>query len=144
MERFLGTATKVAVFVVTVGERLSVLAEEAWQKDDPLTAWMLDALGSWAAESTAEALMDRLGCQLGADESLTRRFSPGYPGLELSEQTAIFQLVEAETIGVTLRPSYFMHPLKSVSGLVGLVPCRSGPSLSPCSQCPELGCHRRR
>jgi cobalamin-dependent methionine synthase I len=142
--RLLGGATKVAAFVVTVGEELSCLVEEAWRAGDPLTAWMLDAFGSWAAETTAEVLMDCLRSGLGPDESLTLRCSPGYPGLDLSQQAAIFELVEANSIGVTLRPSCFMHPLKSISGLVGLLPCPSGAQPSPCSSCPELGCHRRR
>jgi hypothetical protein len=143
--RFLEEASRVAAFVVTAGRELSDLVAQDGRTGGPLRGWVLDALGSWAAEAAAEALMRPLALRLAPDEALTLRYSPGYCGMDLEQQQAIFRLVEADSIGVSLLPSRLMHPLKSVSGLVGLVPRSSvGRERSPCERCPELGCHVRR
>jgi hypothetical protein len=139
--RFLGEAGRVAAFVVTAGHELAEFVAE--RTGDPLRGWVLDAFGSWAAETAAEALMRPLALRLAQDEALSLRYSPGYCGMDLAEQRAIFQLVEADSIGVSLLPSWLMRPLKSISGLVGLGP-RSSIERSPCERCPELGCHMRR
>jgi hypothetical protein len=141
--RFVGQAGRVAAFVVTAGSELAEhVAERA---GDPLRGWVLDAFGSWAAEAAADALMRPLALRLQPDEALTLRYSPGYCGMELEEQRAIFQLVDADSIGVSLLPSMLMQPLKSISGLVGLGPRSSIERVrSPCERCPELGCHMRR
>jgi len=141
--RFLGQAGRVAAFVVTAGPELAQYAAE--RTGEPLRGWVLDAFGSWAAEAAAEALMHPLALRLAPDEDLTLRYSPGYCGMELEEQRAIFQLVEANSIGVSLLPSCLMQPIKSISGLVGLGPHSSiERERSPCERCPELGCHMRR
>jgi hypothetical protein len=143
--RFLEGASRVAAFVVTAGRELSQLVARGGRTGDPVRGWVLDALGSWAAEAAAEALMRPLALRLAPDEALTLRYSPGYCGMDLEQQRTVFQLVEADSIGVSLLPSCLMQPLKSISGLVGLGP-RSGvgSERSPCERCPELGCHMRR
>jgi hypothetical protein len=143
--RFLAGTTRVAAFLVTAGSELTELRERRPRTSDPLRDWVLDAIGSWAAEAAAEALMLRLAAELGPDEALTLRYSPGYCGMDLQEQRAIFELVQAESIGVSLLASCLMQPIKSISGLVGLGP-RSAivAERSPCDRCPELGCHMRR
>jgi hypothetical protein len=142
--RFLEGASRVAAFVVTAGRELSELVAQAG-RTDPLRGWVLDTLGSWTAEAAAEALMRPLALRLAPDEALTLRYSPGYCGLDLEQQRAVFQLVEADSIGVSLLASCLMQPLKSISGLVGLGPRSAvGSERSPCERCPELGCHMRR
>ena len=147
---FLRSARQVAVFVVTAGADISKMAQRLAANGDTVTAWALDALGSWAAEAAADALMARLAAHLGTNEVLSLRYSPGYCGMDLDEQAALFRLVRAEDIGVALQPSSrLMMPLKSISGLVGLErPLRdlagNGPSRSPCVRCGDLGCPVRR
>jgi len=142
---FLRHARSVAVFAVTAGEPISRLSEEAARKGEVLDAWVLDALGSWAAEAAADALMERIRTHASDLEALTLRYSPGYCGMDLAQQRLLFRLVPADAVGVTLLPSLLMRPLKSVSGVVGLGPketvCRN---LSPCDSCPQVGCHMRR
>lgn len=142
---FLEDAGRVAVFAVTVGEETSRLAEAVTKSGDAFSAWVIDATGSWAAEAAADALMLRIGRHLHDGEGLTLRYSPGYCGMELGEQRKLFQLVQANAVGVTLMPSMLMHPLKSISGLVGLAPMESVSRYhSPCDLCPRTGCHMRR
>jgi hypothetical protein len=140
---YLEAASCVAVFAVTVGEEISHLAKS--KTGDAFAAWVVDAAGSWAVESAADALMLRIRRHLAKEEELTLRYSPGYCGMEIGQQSKIFELVQADAIGVTLMPSMLMHPLKSISGLVGLAPKEAvSQYCSPCDLCPRTGCHMRR
>jgi len=142
---FLKSADRVVVFVVTAGHRISELSQEASARRDVATNWALDALGSWAAEAAVEALMLRLARDLVPSETLSARYSPGYCGISLTEQEALFKLVPADSIGVSLLPSMLMQPLKSVSGLVGIgARDRIEPAGVPCDNCSAEPCTMRR
>ncbi len=142
---FLHGADRVAVFLVTVGDAISRLADGRCGEGDAMAGSVLDAVGSWAAEAAANALMQRLQARLGADDALTVRYSPGYCGMDLAEQRNLFRLAPAGAIGVTLLPSLLMQPLKSISGIVGLGHRDAVRSdLTPCDLCPLLNCHMRR
>jgi hypothetical protein len=142
---YLKDAERVAVFAVTAGEEISLLSESAAKSRDAFSALVMDAVGSWAAEAAADALMLHMRRHLRDEEELTLRYSPGYCGMEISQQRKLFQLVPAEAVGVRLLPSLLMYPLKSISGLVGLAPKEAVSSYrSPCDHCPRTGCHMRR
>jgi hypothetical protein len=141
---YLGSSARIAAFVVTVGDPIARLAREHCAGGDALDGWICDALGSYAAEATADTLMGRLHAQLGAIETLTLRYSPGYCGMDMSQQTPLFELMHPEAIGVSLLPSQFMHPAKSISGLVGMGPAAAQPWSSPCDRCGQTRCHMRR
>lgn len=142
---FLNAADRVVAFVVTVGHRISELSREASARGDVATSWALDALGSWAAEAAVEALMLQLTRHVGDSETLSPRYSPGYCGISLTEQEALFKAVPADGIGVTLLPSMLMQPLKSVSGLVGIGSCdRIEQAGVPCRNCDAEHCTMRR
>ncbi len=142
---YLRGARRVAVFLVTVGGEITRQAGDRCRHGDAFGGLALDAIGSWAAEAAAEALLARLAGHLGANESFTLRYSPGYCGMDLAEQRTLFQLAPADAIGITLLPSLLMQPLKSISGIVGLGPRKLvGIHLSPCERCPQVGCHLRR
>jgi hypothetical protein len=142
---FLRFANRVGAFVVTAGEGISLLSEEAAKGGDAFTAWVLDALGSWAAEAAAQALEERIRPYLRDQEVLTLRYSPGYCGMDIAQQRALFQLVQADSVGVALLPSLLMRPLKSISGIIGLGPKEAAEYYrSPCDFCDQAGCHMRR
>ena len=142
---FMENSDRVAVFVATVGEGISKRAISTRQGGDALAASVVDALGSWAAEAAADALMERIHRHLRDQEALTLRYSPGYCGMEMSEQRQLFRLVHADSVGIRLLPSLLMQPLKSVSGLVGLGPREAISSYqSACDRCQQVGCHMRR
>jgi hypothetical protein len=142
---YLATAERIAVFVATIGEEVSQLAAQTRQNGDSLAEWILDAFGSWAAEATADALMERIRGNAFDGEALTLRYSPGYCGMALEQQRTLFQMVQAEAIGVTLMPSMLMYPLKSISGIVGLGPQEKVSTYrAPCDYCNRDGCHMRR
>ncbi len=142
---FLEHADRVAVFVVTVGKEISHLAESASKNGDAFSAWIMDAVGSWAAEGAADALMVRIRYHLHDQEDLTLRYSPGYCGMDMGQQSKLFQLMQADSVGVKLMPSMLMQPLKSISGLVGLALKQAVSRYrSPCDLCPRVGCYMQR
>jgi cobalamin-dependent methionine synthase I len=142
---YLKQSDRVADFAVTVGEEISRLSESAAKDGDTFSAWVMDALGSWAVEGAADALMSRIRRHLHEGQELTLRYSPGYCGMDIGQQRKLFQLLPANSVGVTLMPSMLMHPLKSISGLVGLAPREAVRKYrSPCDFCPRTGCHMRR
>jgi hypothetical protein len=142
---FLHGADRIAVFMVTVGSEITRRAGARCRAGDAFAGLALDAIGSWAAEAAAEALLERLHSQLRAGESFTLRYSPGYCGMDLEQQRTLFKLAPAGSVGISLLPSLLMQPLKSISGIVGLGPRETvGIHLSPCERCPQVGCHMRR
>lgn len=142
---YLNDADRVAVFAVTAGEEISLLTESAAKSGDAFAALVMDAVGSWAAEAAADALMLRVRRHLRDEEELTLRYSPGYCGMEISQQRRLFQLLQADAVGVRLMPSMLMHPLKSISGLVGLAPKEAVSTYrSPCDVCQRVGCPMQR
>lgn len=142
---FLQRSDRVAVFVVTVGEQISRISEAASKNGDAFSAWVMDALGSWAVESAADALMQRIRRHLHDGEELTLRYSPGYCGMSIAQQRNLFRLVQTHAVGVILTPSMLMRPLKSISGLVGLAPKEVVSQYhSPCDLCALAKCPMRR
>lgn len=142
---FLAGVERVVVFLVTVGDAISDLARNACSTGDVLSGWYYDAVGSWGVEAAVEALLRHLEPLLRPDEALTLRYSPGYCGLDLGQQEAVFRLANPSTIGVTLLPSLLMQPEKSVSAVVGLGPRGlAAGQQSPCDRCSQVGCHMRR
>ena len=142
---YLDQAGRVAVFVVTVGEEISHLAESAIKNGDAFSALVMDAIGSCAVDAAADALMLHVRRELKDGEELTLRYSPGYCGMQIGQQSKLFQLVQASSVGVTLMTSMLMHPLKSISGLIGLAPKEAVSRYrSPCDLCARMGCHMRR
>jgi hypothetical protein len=144
--RFVGAVDRVGVVVATAGAAITDLAARYGRDGDPLAAWIADAVGSWAAEAAADAVTERLRALAGPGEAVTLRYSPGYCGMAMTQQTVLFGLVDAVAAGVVLLPSMLMQPLKSVSGIVGIgrvEELAQAPS-SPCAACHRLGCHMRR
>ncbi len=118
---FLRPAKRVAAFVVTVGDELERLADERMRRGQKLEGYVLNAVGSAAADAAVDSLADTIYFEeADPEEALTPPFSPGYCGLPLEEQISVFAMVCAKKIGVKLLPTMIMQPIKSVSGLIGI------------------------
>jgi hypothetical protein len=50
--------------------------------------------------------------------SVFLRYSPGYCGWDITGQRQLFQALRPEEVGITLRESCLMEPLKSISGVL--------------------------
>lgn len=143
---FLKPATRVAAFVVTVGDEIERMADQRLRSGGRLEGYILNSIGSAAADAAVDALADIIYFEdARPEEALTPPFSPGYCGLALEEQISVFAIVDSRAIGVKLLPTMIMKPLKSVSGLIGIG--ESGKVEAhgvPCQWCDLTTCHMRR
>jgi len=128
-------------FLATVGPALEARVREHLDAGRFLEGVLLDAAGSVAAE----AVCDRVQTTVEDGAAGSARFSPGYCGWALEAQRGLFSLLDAVAVGVRLRPSLLMEPLKSVSGVVVAgAPDDLRPELAECRACDARGCTRRR
>jgi hypothetical protein len=144
--QFIRPAKRVAVFVVTVGDELERIADQRLQGGKLLEGYTLNAIGSAAADAAADALAEYLRRnEASADEGVTLPFSPGYCGMPLDQQRILFSIVDAAPIGVRLSESMIMHPVKSVSGLIGIGDRKDVAEHGvPCQWCELTDCKMRR
>ncbi len=152
-------ADHLALFAVTLGPRISTEIEERFRANDLAEAYMLDSIASVAADLAADILQDRYEDSLRRQEDSASaksppsegslgvlRYSPGYCGWHVSGQRKLFDYLRPERIGLSLRTSFLMDPLKSVSGV--LVAGSKGIHDFPdgygfCSQCETRDCRER-
>ncbi len=71
--------------------------------------WGLD----WMQEMQEKQLIKR-------SIQVTRRFSPGYGGLDLSNQKPIYDLLNLGKIGININERFILDPEKSVIGICGI------------------------
>lgn len=116
----LGRAERAAVFACTIGPALEEWARAA-MADDPARGYIADAVGSTVAEALADRLHDHLGQEMARHGwRITNRYSPGYCNWSVAEQHRLFALLPPRFCGITLGESALMHPVKSVSGVIGV------------------------
>jgi hypothetical protein len=112
-----------ALFAATLGPRISREIAERFESNDLALGCMLDSVASIAADSLATRLERRYrdGLESAGEVGAQARalcYSPGYCGWHISGQGKLFEFLRPEEIGITLRESFLMDPLKSVSGVV--------------------------
>ncbi len=130
-------AQEVALILCTIGPALDEQVSAHFVASDPLRGLVLDAIGTAALEGLAEE-----ACRLIAEVAKGKRWeasaplSPGNLDWGLEEQRVFFDLLPAKEIGLRLKESYQMTPLKSLSLAVGLGEAVL-PSMekSPCTYC---------
>jgi len=141
-ECLFNSAENVAFCICTIGEDLEKKVEKLSHNGDLARAVILDAIGSVAAESTAEYLSQVILAQAQTKRLYSSaRFSPGYGGWKLESQKFIFNLLPAQKIKVRLNQSFMMIPRKSVSFALNLSssPFKDKKS-TPCEICGLKDC----
>ncbi len=119
------------MFAVTGGIGLEKLVARYKADHDDYSEIMAKALADRFAEAFAECLHEKVRKELWgyeADENLSTeqlikeeyngiRPAPGYPACpDHTEKKLLFELLEAEKVGITLTESYAMYPGAAVSG----------------------------
>jgi len=130
----------------TIGAELEARVKELMASGHEPEGYVLDAVGSVAAEATADAINAKI-CHWATAQGLvaTPRFSPGYGDWSLEEQRVIFRLLPAGQIGMSLNPSCMMIPRKSVSFAVSFTKeASAGRPKNPCQRCGLENCPFRR
>ena len=113
--------TSLAWFVSSIGQACESASAALTAAGELLRGYILDSIGSCAAERTAE-LVERYvrDVALNRDLSASSRFRPGYCDWHVASQRQLFELIDGTRIGVQLTASAMMRPVKSVSGFVAV------------------------
>ena len=118
---YLKEASEAAFFLCTAGALFSDEAHALNESGDFMEAYIIDAIGSLSVERA----MDRIHKALEMEQAerglkITNRYSPGYCNWPLKDQRPLFGFVGENPTGVVLSESCLMHPIKSVSGVIGI------------------------
>jgi len=135
--RLLEQCEKVAVFLVTIGGRLEEMAHQLAEDGLILQATVLDAIGSVAAEKVADFVQGRIA-EIANERGLiiSPRFSPGYCDWDIGQQRTVFEIVNGDSVEVSLTDGCLMLPRKSISGIVGIgSPSGNVESYNHCKTC---------
>ena len=113
------------------------------KSDDMLLNFYTDTWGSAFTERGQNALGNIISEKAEAEGmKRTHMWCPGQHTFELSNQTALFGMLHPEDIGCALTESMMMVPVKSSSGIIGIVPEDTENMPMPCDYCPfNKKCH---
>lgn len=126
-----GIKDYIGLFAVTAGLGIEKQAEKFKIAQDDFSGIMLQALADRLAEAFAEYMHERVRCDFwgyAANEGLTKaalikeaylgiRPAPGYPACpDHTAKPDMFNLLQAEAIGMQLTESFAMQPGAAVSG----------------------------
>ncbi|MCP4746599.1 MAG: hypothetical protein GY874_10745 [Desulfobacteraceae bacterium] len=126
------------ISVLTLGSEIDSLRKRIQANRMNLRSYILDIASVLALKYSGQAVnriaekeADRRGWGVGY------RMSPGsLNGWPLTDQGRLCELLHAETIGVHLKPSAMLSPLKSVTALIGMGPDYSSKNVkSACKWC---------
>lgn len=142
----LNESSGVIVFACTAGEAVTREVRRFFSLGDPLKGYLYDIVGSVCVEKAADLLEAEAKKEFGEQGMhISRRLSPGYCGWQVGEQQRLFSLLPKDFCGISVSTSSLMHPMKSVSGMIGFGKHTIRPS-RPCLQCADTTCtfNRRR
>lgn len=111
---------QIALFVCTAGDEIYEESRALIDQGDYLQGYVFDIYGSLAVESAMDYLHNAFKARCQAESMrVTNRYSPGYCGWDVGEQQKLFSMLPDGYCGITLNSSSLMHPIKSVSGIIG-------------------------
>lgn len=123
VEKIIDRSDDLALFAVTVEEDICAEIARLFAENDFALGSMLDAAASEGTERAAQSIEDIYTTHLGNIGRLpagwwVSRFSPGYCGWHVSGQRKLFRHLTPADVGISLRDSFLMEPLKSISGVI--------------------------
>src|SRR4051812_26202132 len=114
-----GERDVVALQAVTVGPDATEIGEKLEAEGEYSERYFVHGLSVQAAEGTAEWLHQKVRADLGIGTHQGRRYSWGYPAIpEQSEHDKVQDLLEMETIGITLSGGHALTPEQSTAALI--------------------------
>jgi cobalamin-dependent methionine synthase I len=136
----LAASESMALFVCTIGQEVS-----RWVgtlvKDDAVKGYIADVSASLLCEKLADTMHQNIGLYAEKElkANISNRYSPGYCGWPVADQHVLFSLLPSDFCGISINEAALMHPIKSVSGIIGI-----GRDLSrqqyPCDSCGRNDC----
>lgn len=140
-----------ALFAVTIGQKITDGIDELFQLNEFALGSMLDSVASAGTDRAADLVERRFSDLISGEQKISpnrvvMRFSPGYCGWHMSGQRKLFGYLHPEEIGIELLDSYLMKPLKSISGVLVAGDqdiFRFEDSYPFCSECSSRDCRDR-
>ena len=113
-------ADELGIAVCTIGPGLEVKSTNYFKQGKELHGLLLDGIGSAAVDALCWKVCHILGEEASSHGyQASSPVNPGMPGLPISEQKYLFELVPANQIGVSLTSGYMIVPRKSASLVIG-------------------------
>jgi hypothetical protein len=107
---------------VTIDNAVESKRDEYIKKKEIFNALILDAAGSVGVEETIALAYEQIKTyEENNNNSITRRYSPGYGDWNVENNRELLNWIGAEYIGIKLNESCQMQPEKSISALIGVV-----------------------
>ena len=120
-------AEELVIAVCTVGREVDQRIKEHARKKRRFQMMVLDELATWAVDQIRLQLFQDIADEYAATGwRASTCLSPGESSWSIQEQRVIFELLDTDSIGVTLSPSCVMTPLKSLSLAFGIGPNEMG------------------
>jgi hypothetical protein len=142
--RMLRRSESLALFVCTAGDGIESWKRELNGSGDPVKGFVIDSFGSEVAEAAAQKLHSIVKEQVKQTNKLiTNRYSPGYCDWPVRDQQKLFGFFPERFCGITLSASSLMHPIKSVSGMIG-IGSQVRYQMYTCDSCKDEHCIYRR
>lgn len=114
-------ASSLILFICTAGEGIGRFSQDLLHGDDPVKGYVYDVLGSLTVEGAMDKIQEKLKNEWEeSGQNLSNRYSPGYCDWHVSEQHKLFSFFPDKHCGISLNGSSLMHPIKSVSGVIGV------------------------
>lgn len=118
---YMKNTEKLAVFICTAGDGFSRFSDRCNKEGDYLKGFIADTFGSIVVEKAIDYIQERLKYEMRKEGlRITNRYSPGYCNWQLTDQKLLFELLPQNQCGISLSESCLMHPIKSVSGIIGI------------------------
>jgi len=111
----------IAVYLSTAGAGTGERSREIMMGGDPLKGYILDIIGSLAADAASDLMQEELAVSVGQSGlKITNSYSPGHCGWNVADQHKLFMLMPDNFCGISLTESALMEPIKSTSGFIGI------------------------
>lgn len=123
LENIYPKADRLMLCAATVGGAIDARIKASFSSTDFLDGSFFDSIGSLAADAASRYLENYILNIItgnGAANKLTKVvcYSPGYCGWDISGQKALFDTLHPDRIGIVLRESCLMEPMKTISGVL--------------------------
>jgi len=134
-----GRLTAIAAAVCTLGTALERRTTVLFAERRTSLALALDAVGNELLFALSRRVQDRIvGEARKRQLSAAGELRAGDPGLPLAAQAAVLRLAGAGEVGVNVTRSQMLHPLKSISMILGIGVDLPPARWSRCDACPSL------
>jgi len=123
IEKIYPKASQMALFAATVGPGVVKKISDLFGEGDFAFGNHFDAAASNGTDLISHVLQAQFKIDLirqgrATKDTVILAYSPGYCGWHISSQKLLFDYLQPEDIGITLRDSFLMEPLKSISGVL--------------------------